>query len=336
MSTLTLGIESSCDETSLALVHKRKVLSCVTASSIAFHKRFGGVVPEIASRKQLEVIGFLLDEALTCARVKARDIKLIAVTQAPGLIGSLLVGVSFANALSYALKVPLVGVNHLKAHLFAPFLDTDIPLRFPFVGLIVSGGHTSLLYSKGFRDFIPLGATRDDAAGEAFDKIAKILGLGFPGGPRIERAARAGTRTQNFSMARKDIGLDFSFSGIKTAALYYRDDLKKKKAFSRKAVADIACTVQGLIVEDIVHKAVAACTRTHAAAIVAGGGVMANAHMRARLVEEADKNGIKVFLPQGSFATDNAAMVAGLGEFEVQYTKPRMSASVEPYTHAQW
>jgi N6-L-threonylcarbamoyladenine synthase len=336
MKAYTLGIESSCDETSLAVVRNRKVSACVVASSIAFHKRFGGIVPEIASRKQLEVIAFLLGEVLKKSRIGYSDIGLVAVTQAPGLIGSLLVGASFANALAYARGIKLAGVNHLKAHLFSAFLNNAIPIDRDFIGLVVSGGHTSIVHSRGFKSFTILGSTRDDAAGEAFDKIAKILGLGFPGGPRIARYARYGKASQALCIARKDIGLDFSFSGIKTAVLYAVQARRKKKRFSKQDVYDLARATQETIVEDVVGKTLEACRRKSCAIVVAGGGVTANAYLRSRLEEETKKRGIALRIADRKFTTDNAAMIAGLGEFEVQYRIKDACEAVEPRPYAQW
>ena len=226
-----LGIETSCDETSAAVVKNgRKILSCVVSSSLKFHKKYGGVVPEIASRMQLETITQVLDSAIRQARVNLKEIDLISVTSGPGLLGSLLVGISFAKAISISLGIPLLGVDHIYSHIYANFLN-GAKIKLPFIGLVVSGGHTSLFYVRDFKKIETLGQTLDDACGEAFDKVAKILGLGYPGGPLIEKLAKGGDeRKIKFRCSGTKRPLDFSFSGIKTAVLYF---VKKQSTVHR-------------------------------------------------------------------------------------------------------
>ncbi|MFH1621828.1 MAG: tRNA (adenosine(37)-N6)-threonylcarbamoyltransferase complex transferase subunit TsaD, partial [Candidatus Omnitrophota bacterium] len=312
-----LGIETSCDETAASIVYKgRNVVSSITASSLKLHSKYGGIIPEIASRAQLEYINFVVDKAIKKADLKIKDIGLIAVTKGPGLIGSLLVGVSFAKALSFANNIPILGVDHVLAHLYAPFLDLDkrskFP-KFPFVGLIVSGGHTTLFYVKNFNKYVKLGETLDDAAGEAFDKVAKLLELGYPGGPLIEKIAKSGNREAfSFKCGDSD-NLDFSFSGIKTAVLYKTRDIKKGGKLSKKQKSDLAASFQHIVVKSLVDKSILAALKKKTDTLIIGGGVAANQYFRNRLNEAANKNGIKVFIAESSLCTDNASMVAGLG-----------------------
>lgn len=308
---IVLGIETSCDETSASIVKDgRKILSNVIASSLSLHKKFGGIVPEIASRAHLESINFVVKEALTKAKKELKDIDLVAVTSDPGLIGSLLVGVSFARALSFALRKPIVEVDHVKAHLYASFLEKDIP-RFPFVGMVISGGHTNLYRVNNFRSFKLLGTTLDDAAGEAFDKVAKILNLGFPGGPIIDKIS---TKVKDFRIRFNYSQLpgtfNFSFSGLKTAVLYYVNKNRNRKDFSAR---DIAASFQEAVVDNLVAKSIFACKKLCIKNLVLGGGVVANSRLRTKLSREAGGQGIKVYFPQKFLCLDNAAMVAGLG-----------------------
>jgi len=312
-----LGIETSCDETAASVVYKgRDILSNITATSIKLHSRYGGIIPEIASRAQLEYINFVVDEAIKKAKLEIKDLGLIAVTKGPGLIGSLLVGISFAKALSFANDIPIIGIDHIFAHLYAPFLNFDkkrnLP-EFPFVGLVVSGGHTTLFEIKNFSKYIKLGETLDDAAGEAFDKVAKLLELGYPGGPLIEKIAKSGNKEAfSFKCGESD-NLDFSFSGIKTAVLYKVRDIKKSGKLSRKQKSDLAASFQHAVVKSLVDKSILAVLVKKAGALIIGGGVAANQYFRDRLFEAADKNKIKVFIAKNSLCTDNASMVAGLG-----------------------
>lgn len=312
-----LGIETSCDETAAAVVYKGStIVSNVVASSLSLHKEYGGVIPEIASRMQLEAIIPVVSGALRNAKKHIRDIGLISVTSGPGLLGSLIVGLSFAKALSASQAIPLLGINHVYSHIFASFLDQKgkVP-RFPFVALIVSGGHTNLFYVKGFDRIELLGGTLDDAAGEAFDKVAKILGLGYPGGPAIELLAREGNpRSIPFNCSRTKAPLDFSFSGIKTAVLYF---VRTRKSIARAAhrglLRDIAASFQETVFRVLIEKSMAACRMKNVKTLVVGGGVASNNRLRKMSEILLKQSGIRVFFPGRSLSLDNAAMVAGLG-----------------------
>jgi N6-L-threonylcarbamoyladenine synthase len=307
---LVLGIESSCDETSASVVEGPAcVLSNVIASSLALHAPFGGVIPEIASRAHMESIVPVVDEALKTAGLQRRDLTAIAVTEGPGLIGSLLVGLSFARGLSLGWGLPLVGVDHVRAHLYAAFIESEI--AYPFVGLVVSGGHTSLYEVKALDQEDVIGVTRDDAAGEAFDKVAKILGLGYPGGPEIEKRALAGNKRAHHFNCGCGSGFDFSFSGIKTAVLYKAQALKKEhQRLSEGAVADLCASFQEAVVNDLVEKFLRAARRVKARSLVVGGGVAFNNTLRARLTEAAAAHQLNLFLAPKPYCLDNAAMVA--------------------------
>ena len=317
---LALGIETSCDETSAALVlDGRQILSNVTASSLKLHQRYKGIIPEIASRAHIESISLVLAQALSAAKKGARDIDVVCVTKEPGLIGSLFVGVSFAKALSLSLEKPLVGVDHLEAHLYANFLsygkeERDIPSA-PFIGLAVSGGHTSLFYVHKDFSFKPLSATLDDAAGEAFDKVAKILDLGYPGGPVIEQLARKGNPKAAGLSCLGGEGLNFSFSGIKTAVLYRTRDEGRKTKDAKPGItnADMAAGFQEAVVRVLVEKSLQACRQKGLKSLVVGGGVAANNYFRSRMEREAKDAGVRVWFPAKGLNLDNAAMVAGLG-----------------------
>ncbi len=325
---LILGIETSCDETSASVLlgselrltanrQSEKILSNIVSSSLFRHQEFGGVVPEIASRHCLEQIEFVFSEALKQANIQARDLDLIAVTEGPGLIGSLFVGMGFAKALSYCLKIPLVGVNHLEAHFASNFIGNPAPEK--FIGLLVSGGHTSLtLHEKGRTEF--LGETEDDAVGEAFDKVAKMMGLGYPGGPEIERLAKKGNpRAIQFKKPKQAKPLDFSFSGIKTASLYALRDMKTgERKIDAPTNEDLAASFQHAVVSWIVSKTLAACELRDIQDVVVGGGVSANTHLREELMREANKQGIQVWTPPVALTGDNGAMIArrGLELFE--------------------
>ncbi|MBI4430597.1 MAG: tRNA (adenosine(37)-N6)-threonylcarbamoyltransferase complex transferase subunit TsaD [Candidatus Omnitrophica bacterium] len=306
---LTLGIETSCDETAAAVLEDgKKVLSSVVASSIARQKPFGGVVPEIASRHHLENIDVVVDTALKEAGVPLHDVDLVAVTQGPGLIGALLVGTSFAKTLAYSIGRPVIGVNHLEAHLEANFIENEIP-RNGYIGLIVSGGHTSLVLSQN-GNLKVIGQTRDDAAGEAFDKVAKMLGLGYPGGPEIDKLAKSGNPDKiKFQCGNMPGTFDFSFSGIKTAVLYYT---RKNEDF-RGEIPDIAASFQRAIVKSLVDKTLLACAHFGMTAIVVGGGVAANTELRARLTGESKRNDYQLLLSPLKYSVDNAAMIARAG-----------------------
>lgn len=318
---IVLGLETSCDETSAALIKDgRQILSNAVASSLKLHKKFGGVIPEIASRAQLETITGVTDCAMRKAKIKLNDIDLVSVTCGPGLLGSLLVGISFAKGFSLALDKPLLGVNHVHSHFYANFLGGE-KLKLPFIALVVSGGHTSLFYVRDFDKIEILGQTLDDACGEAFDKAAKILGLGYPGGPAIEKAALRGNPEKirfNCSGAKNE--LDFSFSGIKTAVLYHvRDNLsqsnirKQKTENRRQEIADIAASFQESVIDTLVLKSLSACKIKRVNRLVIGGGVAANNRLRDKLSQAARYSGVNCFFPPASLCMDNAAMVAGFG-----------------------
>lgn len=306
---LTLGIETSCDETSSAVLENGdRILSNVVSSSLAQHQPFGGVVPEIASRHCLEQIDLVFRLALRKAKVSEKDLDLIAVTQGPGLIGSLLVGLSFAKALAYQLAIPLVGVNHLEGHLAANFIGKPAPGS-GFVGLVVSGGHTELTCHRDGSIKI-LGSTVDDAVGEAYDKIAKLLGLGYPGGPIIDRLAQKGNpKAYRFTKPKQEGRFDFSFSGIKTAVLY----LVRENKFSDPRLADLCASFQETVAGWLVEKTIDACRTQKVKEVVVGGGVSANSRLRSLLAEEARAYGIRVSFPPLSLTVDNAAMIARRG-----------------------
>ncbi|MFH0771453.1 MAG: tRNA (adenosine(37)-N6)-threonylcarbamoyltransferase complex transferase subunit TsaD [Candidatus Omnitrophota bacterium] len=313
---LVLGIETSCDETGASVVEGgKKVLSSIVASSLEFHKRYGGVVPEIAVRYHLEVINYAVKDSLKKAAVKLSDIDLMAVTYGPGLVGALLVGISFAKSLSYSSGIPLVGVNHLWAHIYSAFADKT-KIEFPFIGLVVSGGHTAIVFCEDDGRFKLLGQTKDDAVGEAFDKIAKVLELGYPGGPAIERAALKGDADLiNFPAAVIDEdSYDFSFSGIKTAVLYYiRKNFAGSKRLSKSVRADIAAAFQRTAIESIVIKSIGACKSKKVKTLVVGGGVSANKFLRQALARAGEENGTRVVFPSFEFSVDNGAMIAAMG-----------------------
>jgi N6-L-threonylcarbamoyladenine synthase len=308
---VVLGIESSCDETAAAVVGDGSVLlSNVIASQVKVHERYGGVVPEIASRKHIEAILPVILQALEEAGTTLAGVDGIAVTRGPGLIGSLLVGLSAAKALAFARRLPLVGVNHLEGHVAGAFL-TENPPEFPFVALVVSGGHTTIYRVEGFQRFTILGQTRDDAAGEAFDKAAKLLGIGYPGGVVIDRLAKQGNREAfPFPRAMRD-SLDFSFSGLKTSLL---TRLKKRgDPFAADELPDLLASYQEAICDVLVEKTLRAAAMVRAARVVVCGGVAANSRLRERFRTDAASSGIEVFIPPPVLCTDNAAMIAVVG-----------------------
>ena len=310
---LTLGIETSCDETSCAVVKNgTKILSNVVSSSLFRHKKFGGVVPEIASRHCMEQIQCVFHEALEEAKIKPKDLDLVAVTQGPGLIGSLFVGVSFAKALAYELGIPLIGVNHMEAHLVANFFDRPVPKK--YIGLLVSGGHTMLTFCEKGKIHV-LGETVDDAVGEAYDKVAKIMGLGYPGGPIIDQLSKKGDfKAVQFTRPKQDDRFAFSFSGVKTAVLYLVKDPKTGKPRpDAPSKEDIAASFQYAVISWLVEKALDACEYKGVKDIVVGGGVSANSYLREKLARDAKVQGIEVRFPPFSLSTDNAAMIARRG-----------------------
>jgi N6-L-threonylcarbamoyladenine synthase len=310
---ITLGIETSCDETAVALVEDGfHVRANLIAAQVHLHERFGGVVPEVAARAHVEALNPLLAEALEAGSLDLSQIHGVAVTVGPGLVGALLVGMAAAKALSLALRVPLVGVHHLEGHYWANFLE-DGPPRPPYVALIVSGGHTMLVHVPELHHHQILGQTLDDAAGEAFDKVARLLGLGFPGGPAVDAMAKDGDPAAiRFPRAMEDSGdLDFSMSGLKTAVLRY---VKAEQAAGRELrLPDLAASFQEAIVDVQVTKTIMAAERMDVPTILLGGGVVANTRLRERLVAEGESRGRRVLVPPLSLCTDNAAMIACLG-----------------------
>ena len=315
---LTLGIETSCDETSAAVLRgTRELLSCVTATQIPIHQKYGGVVPEIASRNHILSILPVVEQALEDANVRLVDIDQIAVTYGPGLVGALLVGVSAAKSLAFSLGVPLIGVNHLEGHIFANFLATP-QLTPPFMALVVSGGHTALVDVMDYETFRQMGRTRDDAAGEAFDKVARVMGLPYPGGPEIDRLAREGDPAAiDFPRALAQEGnYEFSFSGLKSAVLNYINSEKMKGHALNEA--DIAASFQSAVIEVLVHKAFEAIHEAGRDTLVLAGGVAANAALEKRLRMVAEAERIRYLYPPPRLCTDNAAMIACRGAYQAE------------------
>lgn len=314
-----LGIETSCDETSVSVVRDGKeILSNIILSQTDLHKYFGGVIPELACRKHIEVLQDLTSDALKQAEINSRDIDLIAVTTGPGLVGALLIGLSYTKGLSYSLNKPFIGINHIEAHLYANFIEYgDIPT--PCIGLIVSGGHTTLVEVLDIGRYRILGQTLDDAAGEAFDKVAKLLGLGYPGGPIIDKLSKEGNpRAVKFPRAMvREKNYNFSFSGLKTAVVYYvkgYSQYRKTPHQKNKVSAnDLAASFQEAVVEQIVKKAIRAIEDTGYKTIILGGGVSRNTRLRELFTEESKKLGLKLYIPSPIMCTDNAGMIAGLG-----------------------
>lgn len=311
-----LAIESSCDETAASVVvNGRKVLSNVIASQINIHEKFGGVVPEVASRKHIESISPVVKEAVDEANLNFEDIDAVAVTYGPGLVGALLVGLQYAKGLAYSLNKPLIGVNHIEGHICANFIEhTD--LEPPFICLVVSGGHTFIVHMKDYGEFEVLGQTRDDAAGEAFDKIARAIGLGYPGGPKIDKISKEGNPNAiKFPRAKFDTDcLDFSFSGVKSAVLNYLNKMNMKNEEINKA--DVAASFQNAVVGVLVDNAVKACKLKKVDKIAIAGGVAANSCLRETMIKEGEKNGINILFPPIKLCTDNAAMIGSAAYFE--------------------
>ena len=308
-----LGIETSCDETGVGIVRGRTLLADAVASSVDEHARFGGVVPEVAARAHLEAMAPTVERALATAGVAWSDLDAVAVTAGPGLAGALLVGVAAAKAYSLAAGLPLYGVNHLAAHVAVDVLEHG-PLPDPCLALLVSGGHTSLLLRRGVGDVEPLGGTIDDAAGEAFDKVARLLGLPFPGGPHIDREARRGRAAVTFPRGLTRPGdppYDFSFSGLKTAVARHVEGVRA--AGERVEVADVAAAFQEAVVDVLTAKAVRACRDTGVDTLLLGGGVAANSRLRALAEQRCEAAGLRLRVPRPGLCTDNGAMVAALG-----------------------
>ncbi len=332
MADLTLGIETSCDETAAAVVDGNgKIRSNIVASQVKLHAPYGGIVPELASRRHLEMIGPVIRLAVREAGIDFADLTGVAVTVGPGLVGSLLVGVSAAKALAYTLQKPLVAVNHIEGHLYAGLLDHP-HLAYPYVALVASGGHTHQYHAEAAGTYRLLGCTRDDAAGEAFDKVAKLLGLPYPGGPHIEQVASAGD-PRAVLLPRPILGhgsLDFSFSGLKTAVIHYLEGRGKRVPRRRgetktgathpepappspQLVADIAASFQQAVVDVLTRNAIKAAKRVGATRILLTGGVACNRSLRQHLARRATRDGIEVYWPRPDLCTDNAAMIAAAG-----------------------
>jgi len=315
-----LGIETSCDETAAAVVEDRtRVLSSVVASQVDIHRKYGGVVPELASRQHVESIGPVVSEALERAGVELGGLDAVAVTRGPGLVGSLLVGLCAAKSIAWQLDLPLLAVNHLEGHVRSAFIEHP-QIRFPAIALVVSGGHTSLYLCPAEGRYRTLARTRDDAAGEAFDKVAKLLGLGYPGGPVIDRISRdADERAYHFPTAQmKDQSLDFSFSGLKTAVrrTAQRVGLARDAAVGGEAsppVRDLVASFQRAVVDQLVGRTLRACLREAVHEVIVAGGVACNSRLRRALAEVAEQEGLTVHVPAPRYTTDNAAMIAAAG-----------------------
>lgn len=323
---LILAIESSCDETAAAVVKNgREVLADVIYSQIELHTEYGGVVPELASRKHIEKINQVTGQALTEAGIELRDVTAIAVTYGPGLVGALLVGVSFAKALSFAAGLPLIGVHHIEGHICANYIENK-ELVPPFTCLVASGGHSHLVAVKDFGEYEIIGRTRDDAAGEAFDKVARAIGLGYPGGPKIDRIARTGNPEAIYFPRAKveDAEFDFSFSGLKSAVLNYLNSCRMKEEALN--VPDVAASFQQAVIDVLVERSMAAAIRTHSKALAIAGGVAANGALRAAFQAACTQANMAAnvaadmtfYCPSGRYCTDNAAMIGTAGYFKYQ------------------
>lgn len=323
-----LAIESSCDETAAAVVvNGREVLSNIITSQIDTHKKFGGVVPEVASRMHIEVINGVVEEALKEANMTLDDIDAIGVTYGPGLVGALLVGLQYAKGLAYGLGKPLIGVNHIEGHIAANFIAHK-ELEPPFVCLVVSGGHTFIVYVKEHGEYEIIGETRDDAAGEAFDKVARALGLGYPGGPKIDKLAKEGN-SEAIKFPKANFGgdsLDFSFSGVKSAVLNYLNQAEMKGEEINKA--DVAASFQRAVVEVLTDNVIKTCKARGVKRIAIAGGVASNSALRENLINEAGKRGIEILFPAPILCTDNAAMIGSAAYFEMMRGQEGVAMSI--------
>lgn len=319
---ITLAIETSCDETSAAVLNEGNVLSNIISSQEG-HSGYGGIVPEIASRAHLESIVSITEQAVKKAGINLKDIGLISATSGPGLIGALLVGLNFAKSLAVSLEIPFVPVNHIQSHLYSNFLCGQKAV-FPFIGLIVSGGHTLLVLVEGFNKHKILGNTNDDAAGEAFDKVAKLLGLGYPGGPEIDRYSKGGNENfVRFPKAKiKNRKYDFSFSGIKTSVLYYLRDASDADKSRTGFVNDICASFQKSVIEDLFDKTSSACREYNVMEVSVSGGVSANSALRNKFNSLESEN-FRVYFPEKEYATDNAAMIGLTGYFNYNSCKDK-------------
>ncbi|MBE6048378.1 MAG: tRNA (adenosine(37)-N6)-threonylcarbamoyltransferase complex transferase subunit TsaD [Clostridium sp.] len=328
---LILAIESSCDETSAAVVKNgREVLSNIIATQIDTHKKFGGVVPEVASRMHIESVDAVVKEALKKAEVTLDDIDAIGVTYGPGLVGALLVGLQYAKGLAYASKKPLIGVNHIEGHICANYIQHK-DLKPPFVSLVVSGGHTFIVHVKDYGEFEVLGQTRDDAAGEAYDKVARAIGLGYPGGPKIDKLAKEGNPLAlKFPRANfHEETLDFSFSGLKSAVLNYINKAKMKQEEINKA--DVAASFQHAVVGVLKDNVFVTCKKKNLNKIAIAGGVASNSALRKALIEEGNRKGIEILFPEPVLCTDNAAMIGSAAYFELlKNRKAKLDLNAKP------
>jgi N6-L-threonylcarbamoyladenine synthase len=326
-----LAIESSCDETSAAVVvDGREVLSNIIASQIDIHKKFGGVVPEVASRKHVEVINAVVQEALDEAKINIKDIDAVAVTYGPGLVGALLVGLQYAKGVAFSINKPLIGVNHIEGHISANFIEHK-ELEPPFICLVVSGGHTFIVHMKDYGSFEVIGETRDDAAGEAYDKVARALGLGYPGGPKIDKLAKEGNENAiKFPRANfHDDSMDFSFSGLKSAVLNYLNKMEMTAEEVNKA--DVAASFQKAVVDVLTDNVITTCKKRGVDKVAIAGGVASNSALRNNLIKEGNKRGIKVLFPSPILCTDNAAMIGSAAYFEyIRGVKSPLSLNAVP------
>lgn len=319
MSITILGIESSCDDTSAAIIRDGVLLSNVIASQ-SVHEEYGGVVPELASRAHQQNIVPVVDTAIKRAGITKQDLTAIAFTRGPGLLGSLLVGTSFAKGLSVGLRIPIVDVNHLHGHVLSHFVrekEDDVVPEYPFLCLLISGGNSQLVLVKNYNDMQIIGQTIDDAAGEAFDKCAKVMGLPYPGGPHIDRLAAQGD-AKRFKFSKPHIqGLDYSFSGLKTSFLYtLRDAVKENPNFVEENMADLAASLQATIIEILLDKLDKAVKQTGVKTVAIGGGVSANSGVRKAVADYCERHHLTAFIPKRAFTTDNAAMVAIAGYYK--------------------
>ncbi len=315
--TYILAIESSCDETSAAVLCDGRILSNVVATQ-SVHEQYGGVIPELASRAHQQNIVPVVDKAIHDANITKSMLNAVSFTKGPGLLGSLLVGVSFAKSLALALKIPLIEVNHMQAHILAHFIDEPKP-AFPFLCLTVSGGHTQIVVVKDYLDMTVIGETQDDAVGEAFDKTAKILGLPYPGGPLVDKYAKEGKPLPHKFPDVETPGLNFSFSGIKTAFLYFiRDNKAKDENFIEKNLPDICASIQTTLVEILMKKLRKAIRETGIKEVAIAGGVSANSGLRNTLIKEGKDKGWNIYIPKFEYCTDNAAMIAAAAYIKYQ------------------
>ena len=323
---LILGIDTSCDDTSVSVVEDgKKILSNVVSSQIKIHSPYGGIVPELASRKHIELIWPVTERALKEAGVSLDDITVIAACHGPGLIGSLLVGLCFAKALSLSRAIPLVAVNHLEGHIFASNL-LDTPPETPYLAIVVSGGHTSLIRVDGFRRYKEIGRTRDDAAGEAYDKVAKLLGLSYPGGPIIDKLSEGMSDELRFPRPMINEGFDMSFSGLKTAVLLHVKQLRQRGELTEKDIKGVCASFQEAVVDVIVKKTERAAKKEGLSTLVLSGGVAANRRLRQKMQEVTKQQGLRLVVPPATLCTDNAAMIAAAGYY---YFKEGMLAPLD-------